>query len=199
MCSILLYCYLLSNMLLAGARVVAPSAPLLSRMLPLSWLWRCCPFCREQPLVIPANGELEALSLWAQGLHCGSEGLGTAQLLPPYSLVCQGAEKAIGDWQGCSGLDRVGRSRALAGRRKENQCVLPIHLSRQGGHPITSDTSASSIFCAEQCLYAHRMGPSVYLHIFRGSQEVPMEAEGFVLRARFLILSCSRSPHWQGR
>lgn len=49
LCSILLYryrTYLLSNVLLAGAYLV-PSAPLLSRMLPFSWLWWCCPFCSE--------------------------------------------------------------------------------------------------------------------------------------------------------
>lgn len=42
-----LYCYLLSNMLLAGAYLVAPSAFRLSRLLPLSWLQPCCPFCSE--------------------------------------------------------------------------------------------------------------------------------------------------------
>lgn len=90
LCSALLYCYpscLLSSMLLAGACVVAPPAPLLSIMLPLSWLRRCSPSSSEQPLVVPANGELEGLSLWVQALHRGSEGLGTARLLPPYSLA----------------------------------------------------------------------------------------------------------------
>lgn len=42
-----LYCYLRSNMLLAGAPLVAPSASLLSPMLPCSWLRRCHPFCSK--------------------------------------------------------------------------------------------------------------------------------------------------------
>lgn len=81
--------------------------------------------------------DLKALSFWAQALHNGSEGLGTAQLLPPYSLgvprafSAGGVGKAIGDRQGCSGLASIGKSIALAGRReKSSVCFLFVSLGR---------------------------------------------------------------------